>query len=81
MPPVLPAGHLCTRVQPVLAVDEIVLRPWEVGDAAAVVAAYADPDLAPEGTERSALLHTDGWHDMHIHARLRRDEEGVPCPT
>ena len=23
-----------------------------------------------EGTMRSALLHEDGWHDMHVHARL-----------
>ena len=23
-----------------------------------------------EGTARSALLHADGWHDMHVHARL-----------
>ena len=26
-----------------------------------------------EGTHRRALLHTDGWHDMHLHARLRDD--------
>lgn len=26
-----------------------------------------------EGTMRSALLHEDGWHDMHVHARFRRD--------
>ena len=23
-----------------------------------------------EGTRRDALRHTDGWHDMHVHARL-----------
>jgi RimJ/RimL family protein N-acetyltransferase len=23
-----------------------------------------------EGTMRSALLHDDGWHDMHVHARV-----------
>lgn len=23
-----------------------------------------------EGTRRSALRHDDGWHDMHVHARL-----------
>ena len=23
-----------------------------------------------EGTARRALLHADGWHDMHVHARL-----------
>lgn len=26
-----------------------------------------------EGTLRSALLHPDGWHDMHQHARVRDD--------
>ncbi|WP_329261497.1 GNAT family N-acetyltransferase [Streptomyces pseudovenezuelae] len=26
-----------------------------------------------EGTKRSAVLHPDGWHDMHLHARLRGD--------
>ena len=25
---------------------------------------------ALEGTRRSQLLHDDGWHDMHLHARL-----------
>lgn len=25
---------------------------------------------APEGTMKSALLHSDGWHDMHWHARI-----------
>lgn len=24
-----------------------------------------------EGVRREALLHADGWHDMHLHARLR----------
>ena len=24
----------------------------------------------PEGTSRSALLHLDGWHDMHVHSRI-----------
>jgi ribosomal-protein-alanine N-acetyltransferase len=26
-----------------------------------------------EGTLRQSVLHTDGWHDMHLHARLRTD--------
>jgi RimJ/RimL family protein N-acetyltransferase len=26
-----------------------------------------------EGTLRKALLHADGWHDIHTHARLRTD--------
>jgi RimJ/RimL family protein N-acetyltransferase len=27
--------------------------------------------FALESTMRSALLHEDGWHDMHVHARVR----------
>ena len=23
-----------------------------------------------EGIERSAVLHRDGWHDMHLHAKI-----------
>jgi RimJ/RimL family protein N-acetyltransferase len=26
-----------------------------------------------EGTKRGEGRHTDGWHDMHIHARLDTD--------
>lgn len=29
--------------------------------------------FALEGTKRSALLHQDGWHDMHLHARVKGD--------
>jgi RimJ/RimL family protein N-acetyltransferase len=29
--------------------------------------------FALEGTMRSALLHADGWHDEHLHARVRGD--------
>lgn len=29
--------------------------------------------FAPEGTKRSAVLHADGWHDMHLHARVQGD--------
>ncbi len=27
-----------------------------------------------EGTRRGAVLHDDGWHDMHMHARLRGEK-------
>ncbi|MHA3020979.1 GNAT family N-acetyltransferase [Mycobacterium sp. BMJ-28] len=33
------------------------------------VAVRAGFDL--EGTKRSAELHADGWHDMHLHATIR----------
>ncbi|MFI8231682.1 GNAT family N-acetyltransferase [Streptomyces sp. NPDC085900] len=29
--------------------------------------------FALEGTKRRAAYHQDGWHDMHLHARLRDD--------
>ncbi|MFJ3338498.1 GNAT family N-acetyltransferase [Streptomyces sp. NPDC086766] len=29
--------------------------------------------FALEGTMRGALLHADGWHDEHLHARIRGD--------
>ncbi len=28
-----------------------------------------------EGTKRQHGLHADGWHDMHLHARLRDDAD------
>lgn len=41
--PVVPAGRLRGMNQPVIAVDELVLRPWLVSDAPAVAEAYRDP--------------------------------------
>ncbi|GGQ65701.1 GNAT family N-acetyltransferase [Streptomyces flaveolus] len=29
--------------------------------------------FALEGTKRRAVLHPDGWHDMHLHARVHGD--------
>ncbi|WP_433612040.1 GNAT family N-acetyltransferase [Dactylosporangium sp. CA-139114] len=29
--------------------------------------------FAAEGVQRKALRHLDGWHDMHVHARLDTD--------
>ncbi len=28
-----------------------------------------------EGTKRQQALHPDGWHDMHLHSRLREDTD------
>ncbi|HWG01885.1 MAG TPA: GNAT family N-acetyltransferase [Trebonia sp.] len=45
-PPVIPAGRLAGSGQPVLSAgDGLVLRPWFPDDAAALLAAYADPDI------------------------------------
>ena len=30
--------------------------------------------FVPEGTKRSQALHLDGWHDMHSHGLLARDD-------
>jgi hypothetical protein len=30
----------------------------------------AGAEFLVEGTKRSASLHLDGWHDMHLHARV-----------
>jgi [ribosomal protein S5]-alanine N-acetyltransferase len=45
VPPACPAGRLSGRAQPRIAADGLVLRPWELGDAAGLVAAYADPAI------------------------------------
>lgn len=34
--------------------------------------------FAPEGVRRNALLHVDGWHDMHLHARIASDPGSDP---
>lgn len=42
---VVPAGGLNRWPQPVLVVDELVLRPWLLSDVPAVVDAYRDPQI------------------------------------
>lgn len=103
--PVRPAGSLGQAGQPPLQAGDLLLRPWAAADAAALRAAFADPEIqrwhartieslhrlelehavdntascrvalkagyAYEGTRRSAALHADGWHDMHLHAHLQ----------
>ncbi|MFI2346536.1 GNAT family N-acetyltransferase [Streptomyces sp. NPDC019443] len=32
-----------------------------------------------EGVRRGAWLHADGWHDVHLHARIRGDERSGAC--
>ncbi len=43
--PVVPAGSMALSAQPILRADELLLRPWESGDVAALVAAYSDPAI------------------------------------
>ena len=49
----------------------------------------ANAGYEAEGTLREALLHTDGWHDMHVHGRVAHGRRQVasrrssflPSPT
>lgn len=55
------------------ALDDLGLHRLELGhsvanEASCRVAQKAGYQL--EGTLRAALLHADGWHDMHLHARV-----------
>lgn len=34
--------------------------------------------FAPEGTKRRAVLHEEGWLDMHLHARVQGDGPAGP---
>ncbi len=59
--PVLPAGTLSSRPQPRLpTVDGLLLRPFEVGDVAAVHAVFQDPVM----------------HQWHVRAAESLEEVG-----
>ncbi|MET9991867.1 GNAT family N-acetyltransferase [Streptomyces mutabilis] len=58
------------------ALDDIGFQRLELTHAVANEASCrvaAKAGFALEGTKRSAGLHADGWHDMHLHARVRGD--------
>ncbi|MEU9391323.1 GNAT family N-acetyltransferase [Streptomyces sp. NPDC048324] len=58
------------------AFDEIGFHRLELLHATANPASCrvaAKAGFALEGTKRRAAYHQDGWHDMHLHARLRGD--------
>lgn len=58
----------------VLGLQRLALRHSTANAASCRVAAAAGYEL--EGTMRRAGRHTDGWHDMHLHARLASDSSG-----
>lgn len=45
VPAAVPAGRLRGRSQPTLRVEDLLLRPWQPGDAEAIVDAYRDPEI------------------------------------
>ena len=83
----VPAGRMRDREQPVLrGPGGLVLRPWEADDAPVVLEAYQDPaiqqwNLRTFASLAEAMQHPDGWHDMHLHARLQGDPEAAPAPA
>ncbi|MFG3207790.1 GNAT family N-acetyltransferase [Streptomyces sp. NPDC048192] len=55
------------------ALEEVGFHRLELGHSTANVASCRIAEktgFALEGIRRRALLHTDGWHDMYLHARL-----------
>nr|WP_094793216.1 GNAT family protein [Streptomyces kasugaensis] len=60
-----------------LGLHRLRLTHSVVNPASCRVAAKAGFTL--EGTMRSALLHADGWHDEHLHARIRGDAWPAPA--
>lgn len=58
------------------AFDDVGLHRLELNHATSNLASCAvatRAGYAVEGTRRSQLRHADGWHDMHLHARLADD--------
>lgn len=43
--PVIPLGEFARLKQPILEVDDLVMRPWELADVPVVVEAYQDPAI------------------------------------
>ena len=54
-----------------LGLHRLELRHSTANPASCRVAVKAGFTL--EGTQRSAMRHPDGWHDMHLHARVQGD--------
>jgi [ribosomal protein S5]-alanine N-acetyltransferase len=74
--PVVPAGRLGARTQPVIDGYGLRLRPWRASDIPAVIAAYSDPAIA----HWHARTITDAaearvWLDER--ARNRRTEKAI----
>ncbi|MEU4145360.1 GNAT family N-acetyltransferase [Streptomyces parvulus] len=70
------AAARATRALAHWALDRIGFQRLELSHAVANGASCRVAEKAGfvlEGTKRSALLHPDGWHDMHLHARVRGD--------
>ncbi|MFG3525446.1 GNAT family N-acetyltransferase [Streptomyces sp. NPDC047917] len=57
------------------ALEEAGFNRLELGHSTVNVASCRIAEktgFALEGVRRQALLHADGWHDMHLHSRVRK---------
>lgn len=69
VPPVVSAGRLSGQPQPLLRVDDLVLRPWTADDVPFLVEAYGDPEIqqwhvrSMDGAEARAWVkeRADRW--------------------
>jgi RimJ/RimL family protein N-acetyltransferase len=66
-------GRLCHWLLNDVGVHRIELMHSTLNAASCRVAQLASFEL--EGIKRQEGLHEDGWHDMHLHARLAADPE------
>jgi len=67
----LRAVNLLTSWSFIAGFHRLIIHHSTSNSASCSVARRAGFDL--EGTKKSALLHSDGWHDMHLHARVNPD--------
>ena len=63
---------LCRWAFDVAGLQRIELQHSVHNTASCRVASAAG--FVAEGTLRASVLHNDGWHDMHVHGRVRSDE-------
>lgn len=61
VPAVLRPGSVSGRLQPILRDHALTLRPWAATDAAAVAAAYSDPDIEYWHAQTMTLVEAEEW--------------------
>lgn len=72
---VIEAGSIARRPQPTITSGGAARLGMHRVEVAHSIANHSYCRVAnkagePEGSRTSALLHDDGWHDMHVHRRI-----------
>lgn len=73
--PVIPLGDFARRKQPILEVDDLVLRPWDLTDVPVVVQAYQDPAIMQWHGKTMTIDDAKEWA-LHWPTRWQ-DESGA----